>query len=107
MVRRSLSTLLLMLILGFAVPALLTDLECMVGRSDCNACSQDSAEVEDCSAPSLAAVDAMALPAPHAGPPATVTAPPRPLPVALERTQHRAPRDGPPPHPQGLRAPPA
>lgn len=106
--RRSLSTLLLMLILGFAVPALLTDLECMVGRSDCGACSQGAAEVEDCSAPSLAAVDAVALPAPHAGPPCATLAPPPPaVEIVLLRTQQHAPRAGPPPHPQGLRAPPA
>lgn len=101
-----------MLLLGFAVPALLTDLECMVGRPSCNACSPDAdqpAAVEDCSAASLAALDGSAPGAPPDRLPQRVEPrpAPRPVVVAAARVDRRRPRDGPPPLASGLRAPPA
>lgn len=100
-------TLWLLLVLGFAVPALLTDLECMVGPSDCCAC-QDDAVADDCSAASLAA---SGVPTP-AEPPQDVAfvlpLPVAPSPLALaEPCDERAPREGPPLCAVGLRAPPA
>lgn len=101
----------LLVLLVLAVPALLMDLECMVGPGNCCACQEapTGAATDDCSAASLAAT---AVPAPGAPPPDAGTilpappAAPAPL-VWADPEDQRAPREGPAPLASGLRAPPA
>lgn len=101
----------LVLLLGLAVPALLTDLECMVGPSDCCACDQAGhpGSFDECGAASLAALQHPAPGAPRPAPVLFLAAPPAPaVPLAAaEPSDQRAPREGPPPLASGLRAPPA
>lgn len=105
--RRPLRTLLLLLLLGFAVPALLTDLECMVGNPGCDSCSEIAPQ--ECSAASLAAHDTPPPQPPVDSAPERVDPQAAPLAVAVhaDRAHRLVPRDGPPGHANGLRAPPA
>ena len=98
----------LLLVLGFAVPAMLVDLECLLGAPGCCACQDGQQPPDDCSSASLAA---MAVPAPDAPPrdlAGILPVPTSPQPTTwVAPADERAPRDGPPPLATGLRAPPA
>lgn len=98
----------LVLLLGLAVPALLTDLECMLAAPGCCACQDGQQPADDCSSASLAAVAVPAPDAPPRDPALLLPAPPPSRPLTwLPPTDGRAPRDGPAPLATGLRAPPA
>lgn len=112
MVKRGRQLLWLLVLLVFAVPALLTDLECMVGPANCCACQEAPTGFapDDCSIISLTAAS---VPAPSVLPRDDIVtllpAPPAPPAPRFwgDSEDQRAPREGPPPLASGLRGPPA